>query len=147
MFGINILIWIFSIGIVLAFVFFKLYKNESYSGSMQWIILILNMICSLIWLSTAAGAIVDLIEVYIGLMKFSSAVLEINPVILGASIMAIGNSLGDLYNNSSLSSLGLAVMACTGTISGQLFNLLIGLGINLTRQTWRASKQGKVSKV
>lgn len=49
--------------------------------------------------------------------------------------MAIGNSLGDLYNNSSLASIGFGVMACTGTISGQLFNLLIGFGLNLVRQT------------
>lgn len=58
-----------------------------------------------------------------------------NTVILGASLLAVGNSLGDLYNNSSLSKIGLAVMACTGTISGQLFNLLIGFGLNLLRQT------------
>ena len=53
---------------------------------------------------------------------------------LGATVLAIGNSLGDLYNNSSLASLGLGVMACTGTISGQLFNLLVGLGLNFSRQ-------------
>lgn len=70
--------------------------------------------------------------------------MEMNPVILGASLMAIGNSLGDLYNNSSLSSIGLAVMACTGTISGQVFNLLLGFGINLLRQTWRAHGTNKV---
>ena len=71
-----------------------------------------------------------------------SAMLGFSPVLLGASLLAIGNSLGDLYNNSSLASIGLGVMACTGTISGQLLNLLFGFGLNLVRQTL-SLKDGK----
>lgn len=51
-----------------------------------------------------------------------------------------------MYNNSSLSKLGLGVMACTGTISGQLFNLLMGFGLNLLRQTL-PGKDGKYRTV
>lgn len=65
-------------------------------------------------------------------------------MLLGATLLAIGNSLGDLFNNSSLSSQGFAVMACTGTISGQLFNLLIGFGLSLCRQTLHLRRSDKV---
>jgi sodium/potassium/calcium exchanger 6 len=68
----------------------------------------------------------------------------VNSVLLGATLLAVGNSLGDLFNNSSLASQGFAVMACTGTISGQLFNLLIGFGLSLFRQTLQLRKAGKV---
>lgn len=47
------------------------------------------------------------------------------------TLLALGNTLADLFANGSLSSLGFAVMACTGTISGQFFNLIFGLGLNL----------------
>lgn len=64
-FGVNIMILAFTLGIILAFVLFKVYKKDRYISLLQWTILALNMICSLLWLSTAAGAIVDLIEVFI----------------------------------------------------------------------------------
>jgi solute carrier family 24 (sodium/potassium/calcium exchanger), member 6 len=63
-------------------------------------------------------------------MKFISTTQGINQVLLGATILGIGNSLSDFFANSSLASLGYGVMACTGSISGQLFNLLIGFGLN-----------------
>jgi sodium/potassium/calcium exchanger 6 len=136
-------VWAIVIGVLVAFFLNQIYKQEKNKNWLQWTILALNMVCAILWLSTAAGTIVDLIEVP-ARNKFTSTVLQMNPVVLGASFMAIGNSLGDFYNNSSLSSIGLAVMACTGTISGQVFNLLFGLGINLLRQTWRMHGTGKV---
>jgi Ca2+/Na+ antiporter len=52
-------------------------------------------------------------------------------------LLAFGNTLADLFANASLSSLGYAVMACTGTISGQVFNLIIGLGLNMLMGSYR----------
>lgn len=143
MFGVNIVVIALVVGVFAAFYVYKIYRREEHKSWLQWFILALNMECAILWLSTAAGAIVDLIEVKVN-HKFTSVINQMNPVILGASLMAIGNSLGDFYNNSSLSSIGLAVMACTGTISGQVFNLLLGFGINLLRQTWRAHGTDKV---
>ena len=144
--GISIVVWAIVCGVLVAFLLNRIYKQEQNKNCLQWTILALNMGCAILWLSTAAGTIVDLIEVKT-YHQYISTVLQMNPVILGASFMAIGNSLGDFYNNSSLSSIGLAVMACTGTISGQVFNLLFGLGINLLRQTWRMHGTGKVVQI
>lgn len=63
-------------------------------------------------------------------MQFISTTQGINQVLLGATVLGIGNTLSDFFANSSLASLGYGVMACTGSISGQLFNLLIGFGLN-----------------
>ena len=54
-------------------------------------------------------------------------------VLLSATLIAIGNSLQDYFANSSMSALGYGVMAVTGTIAGQLFNFLIGFGLNMTK--------------
>lgn len=54
-----------------------------------------------------------------------------NKTLLSCTLLALGNTLADLFANASLSSLGFSVMACTGTISGQVFNLILGLGLNM----------------
>jgi len=55
---------------------------------------------------------------------------------LGLTFLAWGNSLGDLFANSALSKKGYGVMAVTGCFAGQLFNLLIGFGIALIRNSY-----------
>ena len=54
-----------------------------------------------------------------------------NETLLSVTLLALGNTLADLFANGSLSSLGFAVMACTGTVSGQFFNLIMGFGLNM----------------
>lgn len=49
---------------------------------------------------------------------------------MGATVLAVGNTLADFFANSSLAAMGYGVMACTGSLSGQLFNFLIGFGAN-----------------
>ena len=49
------------------------------------------------------------------------------------TILTYGNSISDLMLNLSLVKLGYSEMALSGSISGPLFNLLIGLGIPLIK--------------
>ena len=62
-----------------------------------------------------------------------STLLNINEYFLGMTILTYGNSISDLMLNLSLVSLGYGEMALSGSISGPLFNLLIGLGIPLIK--------------
>ena len=59
----------------------------------------------------------------------------VNQVLLGATVLGVGNTLADFFANSSLAALGFGVMACTGSIAGQLFNFLIGFGANTLKLT------------
>ena len=61
--------------------------------------------------------------------------LNINQVLLGATVLAVGNTLADFFANSSLAAMGYGVMACTGSLAGQLFNFLIGFGCNTLKIT------------
>lgn len=61
-------------------------------------------------------------------------------VILGATVLAFGNSLQDYFSNPNMSKKGFGIMAVSGTIAGQLFNLLIGFGLNLVKGCWQSGK-------
>ena len=49
--------------------------------------------------------------------------------ILGLTILAWGNSVGDLSTNMSMAKRGLANMSITACFAGPVFNLLVGLGV------------------
>ena len=100
----------------------KLGRTEALS----WILTPFALIGSIAWLGYSAGVIVDVI-------KFLSVSLDLNKTLLSCTLLAVGNTLADLFANSSLSSLGFSVMACTGAISGQVFNLIVGLGLNMIK--------------
>ena len=58
------------------------------------------------------------------------------PGVVGLTILAWGNSIGDMVSNVSVAKAGLGEMAIAGCYGGPLFNMLVGLGIALTLQCW-----------
>lgn len=99
---------------------FKRQSNKAY----EWVLVPFALVASIMWLKFSAGTVVDMIE-------YASKLFGLNKVLLGATVLGIGNSLADFFANSSLSASGYSVMACTGSIAGQLFNLLMSVPINL----------------
>ncbi|KAG2180898.1 hypothetical protein INT43_008478 [Umbelopsis isabellina] len=97
----------------------KWYKILSFAG----------FIVSLSWISFIANEVVGLLQV-IGL------ILDISGAILGLTIFAMGNSLGDLVANMSMAKMGLPNMAITACYAGPLLNLVLGLGISATYNVW-----------
>ncbi|CAM0136688.1 unnamed protein product [Umbelopsis sp. WA50703] len=95
------------------------YKILSFAG----------FIVSLSWISFIANEVVGLLQV-IGL------ILDISGAILGLTIFAMGNSLGDLVANMSMAKMGLPNMAITACYAGPLLNLVLGLGISATYNVW-----------
>ena len=69
----------------------------------------------------------------IDLIGLLGIVLNVNTAYLGATLLAWGNSVGDMVANVGISRRGLAQMALVGCFAGPLFNTCIGLGISLTR--------------
>ena len=57
-------------------------------------------------------------------------ILGLAPTLLGLTILAWGNSIGDLMANLSIAKKGYAEMAMTGCYAGPVFNLLLGLGLS-----------------
>ena len=90
------------------------------------LICFLTLIMSLIWIWFIAN-------ILISLLMTISTLMNINESFLGMTILTYGNSISDLMLNLSLVKLGYGEMALSGSISGPLFNLLIGLGIPLVK--------------
>lgn len=121
-FGINVFIVGGSVGLIASGLTYYLKRegNKAY----EWVLVPFALVASIMWLKFSAGTVVDMIE-------YASVLFGLNKVLLGATVLGIGNSLADFFANSSLSASGYSVMACTGSIAGQLFNLLMSIPINL----------------
>mmetsp|Transcript_25592 Transcript_25592/g.22620 ORF Transcript_25592/g.22620 Transcript_25592/m.22620 type:complete len:122 (+) Transcript_25592:41-406(+) len=89
---------------------------------------LISLATSISWIYTTANFIIQFLELI-------GVVTEFHPTYIGLSLLAWGNSAGDLFANRSLAKMGYGVMALTGCFAGPLFNLLIGFGCLAVRET------------
>lgn len=92
------------------------------------IIHVFSLVMSVFWIYQIAKILLDFLD-------FFALNTKLNQVFVGSTLLAWGNSVGDYFSNSAVSKQGFAVMAVTGCFSGQLFNLLVGFGVNILRAT------------
>merc|ERR1712000_664000 len=74
------------------------------------------------WISTIANEVV-------GVLKAFGVILGMSDAILGLTIFAVGNSLGDLVADITVAKLGYPVMALSACFGGPMLNILLGIGI------------------
>lgn len=107
------------------FIFFTTHRSRP---PKQWLhavgFLSLAFFSCIAWVYSIASEVVALLA-SIGFLT------GINPSIMGLTVLAWGNSLGDLITNVSVAKAGFSQMAIAGCFGGPLFNLLIGLGASL----------------
>lgn len=92
------------------------YKAWNYLGS------VIGFILSLVWISTFASEIV-------AILKTLTVVVHMSDDILGATIFALGNSVGDFVLNIAIANMGMPVMAFGACFGGPLLTLS-SLGAN-----------------
>mmetsp|Transcript_19220 Transcript_19220/g.31924 ORF Transcript_19220/g.31924 Transcript_19220/m.31924 type:complete len:739 (+) Transcript_19220:51-2267(+) len=68
----------------------------------------------------------------VALLEFLGIVCRIPGSIMGLTILAWGNSMGDLSANMTMARKGLANMAMTACFAGPVFNILIGLSFGFS---------------
>ncbi len=83
---------------------------------------------SLTWTYFLCGILIDVLQ-FIGMIS------NLSRTYLGLTIIAVGNALPDGVTTIALSKQGYAVMGMTGAYAGQLFGLLVGLGLAMLRKT------------
>jgi len=77
------------------------------------------------WIDTIADHLVAVLD-------FLGIIFRIPGSIMGLTILAWGNSMGDLSADVTMARKGLANMAMTACFAGPVFNILIGLGMGFS---------------
>lgn len=87
-----------------------------------------SFVMSVVWISTMAGELLNCLSA-IGI------IMNLPPGILGLTVLAWGNSVGDLVADVALARAGQPATAIAGCFAGPMFNMLVGLGSALVMET------------
>lgn len=99
----------------------------------RYLFCFLGFIVSISWISTIANEVV-------GVLKAFGVILGISDAILGLTIFAVGNSLGDLVADITVARLGFPVMALSACFGGPMLNILLGIGLSGLYMTINAGR-------
>jgi len=110
------------LGSLVAFAILVLTTTSSKPPKYRFLLCFLGFIVSIAWISTIANEVV-------GVLKAFGVILGISDAILGLTIFAVGNSLGDLIADITVARLGYPVMALSACFGGPMLNILLGIGI------------------
>ncbi|PKA59313.1 Cation/calcium exchanger 5 [Apostasia shenzhenica] len=82
---------------------------------------IASFVMSVVWISTLAGELLNCLSAI-------GTIMNLPPAILGLTVLAWGNSVGDLVADVALARARQPATAMAGCFAGPMFNMLIGLG-------------------
>ncbi|KAL8171717.1 hypothetical protein V2J09_023521 [Rumex salicifolius] len=91
-------------------------------------VVLLAFVMSVFWISNVAGELLNCLAAL-------GTLLELPPTLLGLTVLAWGNSVGDLVADVALAKAGQPTLAMAGCFAGPMFNMLCGLGMALVLQT------------
>jgi sodium/potassium/calcium exchanger 6 len=92
---------------------------------------LLGFLVAISWIATIATEVVSL-------LKTIGVILDISDSLLGLTVFAVGNSLGDLVANITFARLGYPVMALSACFGGPMLNILLGIGLGGLYMTMNA---------
>lgn len=83
---------------------------------------LLGFVVAICWIATIAEEVVNL-------LKAIGVIMNISDSLLGLTVFAVGNSLGDLVADITVARLGYPVMALSACFGGPMMNILLGIGL------------------
>ena len=90
----------------------------------MFVFAIIGFLMSICWISFTSDIVIDILEI-LGIM------LQVPPSVLGLTLLAWGNCLGDMNADVAMTKKGFGEMAITGCMAGPVFNILMGLGLSM----------------
>ncbi|RGB39381.1 Sodium/calcium exchanger protein [Rhizophagus diaphanus] len=83
---------------------------------------------AIVWIYLVANEVV-------GLLQAIGLIMGLSDAIIGLTIFAMGNSLGDFVANITIAKMGFPTMAVSACFGGPMLNILLGIGIAGTYTT------------
>ncbi|KUJ22600.1 uncharacterized protein LY89DRAFT_777678 [Mollisia scopiformis] len=111
------------LGSLVAFAVLLLTTTPTKPPKYRFLLCFLGFVVAIAWISTIANEVV-------GVLKAIGVILGISDAILGLTIFAVGNSLGDLVADITVARLGYPVMALSACFGGPMLNILLGIGLS-----------------
>ncbi|KAL7126389.1 hypothetical protein ABFS83_14G183300 [Erythranthe nasuta] len=112
----------------LATLHYVVVETEQPKKTEQIPVVLTAFIMSVFWISTIAGELLNCLAAIGTLLHLPSA-------LLGLTVLAWGNSVGDLVADVAVAKAGQPAMAMAGCFACPMFNMLFGLGTALVMQT------------
>jgi len=122
------------LGSLMAFALLLFTTTPSKPPKYRFLLCFVGFVVSISWISTIANEVV-------GVLKAFGVILGISDAILGLTIFAVGNSLGDLVADITVARLGYPVMALSACFGGPMLNILLGIGVSGLYMTIKEANQ------
>ena len=119
---------------LITFAILVLTTTPSHAPKYRYLLCFFGFIIAIAWISTIANEVV-------GVLKAFGVILGISDAILGLTIFAVGNSLGDLVADITVARLGYPVMALSACFGGPMLNILLGIGLSGLYMTIQKSER------
>ncbi|KAJ5082060.1 Sodium/calcium exchanger membrane region [Penicillium argentinense] len=120
--------------------FSDLPRVKSLPSSWRPVLSLLGFFVAISWIATIATEVVSL-------LKTIGVILDISDSLLGLTVFAVGNSLGDLVADITVARLGYPVMALSACFGGPMLNILLGIGLGGLYMTMNRTKPSRRDEI
>lgn len=116
-------VWLLTalIGVFLSGIVFCTTTND-HPPRYHFLFSLLGFIVSALWISTVASEIVSVLHLL-------GVILSLSNTVLGLTLLAWGNSIGDCFSDITIARQGYPRMAISACFGGIIFNMLFGVGL------------------
>ncbi|KAI9276022.1 Sodium/calcium exchanger protein-domain-containing protein [Sporodiniella umbellata] len=114
-------------GVILSTLFW-LTTSQRRRPRLYWLMCFVGFGVAIFWIFFIANEVVSVLQA-VGMA------LGISEAVLGLTIFAMGNSLGDFVANVTMAKLGYPLMAMSACFGGPMLNIMLGVGIGATYVT------------
>ncbi|CAN8099252.1 unnamed protein product [Discula destructiva] len=121
------------IGSLVTLAVLLLCTNPDKKPKYHYLFCYLGFVIAIAWIATIA-------EEVVGILKAVGVILGMSEAILGLTVFAVGNSVGDLVADITVARLGYPVMALSACFGGPMLNILLGIGLGGTFMTIKSAK-------
>lgn len=98
-------------------------KHTNYAPTYIQFVSLIGFVIAINWVSVVANEVV-------AVLKALGIIFQISDAILGLTVFAVGNSLGDLVANTTVAKMGYPMMALSACFGGPMLNILVGIGMS-----------------